>query len=425
MRPGESLLIICHSFPPNTGIGGRRWVKFAKELARRGHPVHVIRNEGRPGRMDSLWAKDAETPGIIAHPLPQRYPTVLIKGQLSTFWDKLMYHFWLRVLPLATRGNYYDHAIFWKQQLLGKAEQLITEKEIRNVIVTGAPFSLLVHATELKSRFPHIHLVADIRDPWTWGNSYGFQAISKERLEHERRNEALVAKVYDKLIAPSASVVEHLREAHQGEPGRYAVIPHVIDPDETELPQQRTSDGIFRIIYAGSLYDRTETDLYFTELLKAFQRLEREHPENFRNCRLDLYITGHGTTEYEQAVQDHGLQEVIHFHPPAPPKVILEQIAGADLVLAFISSDKKDIMVTKLNEIFYLRRPVLHIGEPGLVSRTIVEGKLGASLRVEELEAELPRIIVGERQLEVDQRVDHSHHLLAHITDRLVRDVLV
>ena len=57
------------------------------------------------------------------------------------------------------------------------------------------------------------------------------------------------------------------------------------------------------------------------------------------------------------------------------------------------------------------------------MSRTI--GKAGGQSAGEELEAELPRSIVGERQLEVDQRVDHSHHLLAHITDRLVRDVLV
>ena len=279
-------------------------MKFAKELARRGHPVHVIRNEGRPGRMDSLWANDAEPPGIIAHPLPQRYPTVLINGQLSTFWDKLMYHFWLRVLPLATRGNYYDHAIFWKQQLLSKAEQLITEKEIRNVIVTGAPFSLLVHATELKSRFPHIHLVADIRDPWTWGNSYGFQAISKERLEHERRNEALVAKVYDKLIAPSASVVEHLREAHQGEPGRYAVIPHVIDPDETELPQQRTSDGIFHRLCRQPLRpDRDGPVLHrAVESVPTWNKHRRTS-----KLPIDLYITGHGTTG-EQAVQDPGFR---------------------------------------------------------------------------------------------------------------------
>jgi hypothetical protein len=116
---------------------------------------------------------------------------------------------------------------------------------------------------------------------------------------------------------------------------------------------------------------------------------------------------------------------MIHFHEPVSPKEVLRQIAAADLVLAFTSIDKKDIMVTKFNEIFYLRRPVLHIGEPGLVSRTIVERRLGDSLRVEELATELPRIISGERKIEIDREADHSEYLLGPITDRLVREVLI
>ena len=80
--------------------------------------------------------------------------------------------------------------------------------------------------------------------------------------------------------------------------------------------------------------------------------------------------------------------------------------------------------MTKFNEIFHLRRPILHIGEPGVVSRTIVGRKLGDSLRVEELVTELPRIISGERTIEIDRNADHSEHLLATITDKLISEVL-
>jgi hypothetical protein len=85
MAPGEPILIICHGFPPVPGIGGRRWAKFAKELARRGHPVHVIRSTGPEHGPISLWAPDVQHPNIIAHPLPQRYPTVLMKQPLDRF----------------------------------------------------------------------------------------------------------------------------------------------------------------------------------------------------------------------------------------------------------------------------------------------------------------------------------------------------
>jgi glycosyltransferase involved in cell wall biosynthesis len=426
MAPGEPILIICHGFPPVPGIGGRRWAKFAKELARRGHPVHVIRSTGPKHGPISLWAPDVQHPNIIAHPLPQRYPTVLMKQPLDRFLDKVMYRAWLRLLPLLTQGNWYDRTIFWRKQLLREAEKIIAKHGIRNVIVTGAPFSLMTYATGLKHRFPEVNLVADLRDPWTWGSHYGHNSIGPVRMERERANEVLVTTTFAKLIAPSASVIDHLQRSHGSGTERYILLPHTIDPDESApLAETRTPDGLFRMVYAGSLYDREETGRYFRELFRVFRRMRHERPSAFPDCRLDLYITGQGANELHRKAQEQDLQDMIHFHEPVSPKEVLRQIAAADLVLAFTSIDKKDIMVTKFNEIFHLRRPVLHIGEPGLVSRTIVERRLGDSLRVEELATELPRIISGERKIEIDREADHSEYLLGPITDRLVREVLI
>src|SRR5690606_11501484 len=107
------------------------------------------------------------------------------------------------------------------------------------------------------------------------------------------------------------------------------------------------------------------------------------------------------------------------FHAPLPPKAILKHIAESDLVINFFPKEKRDILGTKFHEIFYLRKPILHVGEPGLVSRTLIERKLGTSVRVEELRLELPHIITGDRKVEVDLDTDHSEHLLPNITDRL------
>ncbi|MCB0814297.1 MAG: hypothetical protein KDB87_14205, partial [Flavobacteriales bacterium] len=76
-------------------------------------------------------------------------------------------------------------------------------------------------------------------------------------------------------------------------------------------------------------------------------------------------------------------------------------------------------------ELFFLRRPVLHIGETGLVSRTIMENRLGASVQVNELVSLLPRLIAREVVLDVDPSYDLTPHLLDHITDRLLQEVLV
>lgn len=425
MRPVEPLLIICHSFPPNFGIGGRRWAKFAKELARRGHPIHVIRGERAQNAPPSLWIEDVQHPNIIQHTIPVRYPAIMTRWPLTSFWDKLKYHFWIRTLPLLTRGNYYDIGFLSKSPLVGLATKLIKEHGISQVIVTGAPFSLMAHAAALRDHFPTLHLVADFRDAWTWGKDYGFGTIGPARRKHEESLEAKVARNYDKLISPDPSAIKHLLRTY-GEPAsRYQLIPHTIDPDDVPGRSAMRTTKEFRMIYAGSLYGAAEAERYFSALLDAFDALRRDRPNAYAACRLDLYITGQGTAAYEQSAKDRGADDRIHFHAPLPPSEIYKQVALADLVLSFIPSMNKDILGTKFNEIFYAGCPILHVGEPGVVSKTIRERRMGDSIRLEELVVELPRIISGERPVDIDKEADHSGYLLTNITDRLIKEVLV
>lgn len=424
MESHEPILLICHGFPPVRGIGGRRWAKFAKELARRGHPVHVIRNAGTPGRLDSLWTADGMQPGIVHHPLPQRYPTVLAKRPITRLTDKLMYRLWCRLLPLLTRGNWRDSAVLWKRPLLRLAGQLVRQHGIRHVIVTGAPFSLLGHALALHKAHPGIRLIADLRDAWTWAPGYGIASLGPRRLQYEKEMESQVVAQADLLISPHEAVIDHLRRTYPGRAHAMAVLPHAVDPADFDASARPAGDGIFRMIYAGSLYGVEEADAYFAALLRAFEALRQHSPGAFGRCRLDLYITGTGTAALEAQAHARGLADHIRFHAPLPPRDVFRRVAQADLVLAFIPRMNRDILGTKFNELFYLGRPVLHIGEPGLVSRTITGRRLGASLRVEELETELPRIIRGERRVETHPDAEVEALLLPRLSDRLLREVL-
>lgn len=424
MENGEAILIISHTFPPYKGIGGRRWVKFAKSLARRGHPVHVIHSAGPEELKGSLWTADSEVPGIHRHPLPQRYPTVLFKRPLTSFGQRIAYQVWSKLLPLLVKGNYFDKAVFWEAQLLRKASELIALHTIRHVIVTGAPFRLMAHAAKLKKQHPELRLVADLRDPWTWSHGYGHGTLGSEREAYERGLEASVMRTFDKVISPAPAMITHLMSTYQGSPDRFIHIPHAIDPDDLGPVQEPLNDGRFRMIYAGSLYGATEAEAYFETLLNAFQRCRALEPFAFANCQFDLFITGHGVDMYRGKVQAAGLDKVIVFHSPLPARELFPRIALADLVIIFIPTGNKDLLGTKFNEIFHLRRPVLHVGEPGLVSRTIIEKRLGTSLQVKDLEVALPKIISGEQRVTVDPSVDMSEVELDRVTERLLREVL-
>lgn len=424
MRPGEPILLLCHSFPPVPGIGGRRWAKFAKELAHRGHPVHVIRSEKREGSKESLWSADVDHPLILHHPIRVRYPAIMSQSPITSLADKIHYHVSLWRLKLQTKGNFYDQACLSGNDVLSLATKLIQERGIRHVIATGAPFHYLVFAAQLKSKFPELHLTVDFRDEWTWTHHYGFTYISPTRQEVERNFEAQVIGAADQVITPHQYILDHLRSSYPNKLRNECLLPHTIDPASFPPLADAPSDGIFRMAYAGSLYHRGEADQYMKALFAAFMSLRAQAPEKFAKTHFDLFVTGGQTEDYVRQCRALGLSEQIRFHKPASSAVVLGVLAKADLNPVFIPDDKKDLLVTKFHELFMLRRPILHIGTPGLVSRTLIERRLGASVRVDELATELPRIIMGQRQIEVDLEADHSEYLLSKVTDRLLSEVL-
>ena len=71
----KKVLIVCYSFPPYPGIGGRRWAKFSKYIKLLGTEVFVISSKN-PFNEKSNWTTDIE--GINVTRLPLIYPKALI-----------------------------------------------------------------------------------------------------------------------------------------------------------------------------------------------------------------------------------------------------------------------------------------------------------------------------------------------------------
>ncbi|MBK7553521.1 MAG: glycosyltransferase [Flavobacteriales bacterium] len=423
MQPAEPILIVSHTFPPYRGIGGRRWAKLAKELARRGHPVHVVHADQGKDLMGSLWKADVRHERIHTYPLPKRYPTVLMKRPLTSAIEKLAYHYWLKRLPKKVHGNMFDRSVMWGPVLLPKCHALIAEHGIRHVIATAPPFALLHQLLALKTGH-NIQLVADFRDPWTWGELYGRSTMSAEQRAAEDRLEADVIDGYDAVVTPSPYILDHLRKAHPAQATKITLLDHVIDPDELAIGAKLPPDGTFRIVYAGSIYNEVGFKVYFREVLKAFVAVQKADPERWRNIQFRLMITGHGTADLELMVKDAGQQDRIGFHAPLPTSELALVITKSDLVLAYMPPEKRDFVSTKFKEIAYLRTPILHVGEPGGLSQHIVSNGLGATMRVEDVAAQLPSVLSGERVVQNEGRNTTDVHLLSAVAGKLLTQVL-
>jgi hypothetical protein len=82
--PRRPLLVIAYKFPPYAGVGGFRWAKLSKYLARLGHEVHVVTVPWREHGPNTLVA-DAAEPGVIVHPIrsgsPHRLRHLPLRGR--------------------------------------------------------------------------------------------------------------------------------------------------------------------------------------------------------------------------------------------------------------------------------------------------------------------------------------------------------
>lgn len=419
--PGKQVfLVICHTFPPYQGIGGRRWAKFSKAMARQGHEVHVVCSSGSAELKGSLWTTDVETPGIFIHELPQHYPTVLFKRPLITLRDRFRYHFWLRAMRLLVKGNWFDKTILWEKQLVTLCDRLILKHGITAVVVSGAPFSLMSHALRVKKKHPSVRFVADFRDPWTWAGGYGYPSLPAQRQARERALEAEAVNTYDIISSPHISIIDHLRTTYGGDLSKYHYLPHAFDPDELPSAVERSADGLFKMVYAGNVYDPAEATGFFEALFAGLERLGQLDPTALKRCVLDIYITDGDASRYREDAQRRGLGDQVRFHEPLGPQAFFASAARADLALAFIPKANRDLLGTKFHELFYLRLPVLHIGEPGVVSGIITSKRLGDTVRVEEFATELPKLILRERVLDIDTTADVSQHRLDVVTEKLL-----
>lgn len=374
LKEPKHILIISYVFPPYPGIGGRRWAKFAKYLAKKGYVVHVICSEN-PLKQTSLFNKDIVHPNIHVHPLPPNYPSVLVDDVRSVM-DKISYRLNLLLLKLKVKGNYYDRGVLWKDQLVNASSRLIREHGIKDVVVTGAPFSLLDHAIALKKIFNKIRLIADLRDPWTWGSGYGMSIISEKRQNTEKGMETLVMKNYHRVFVPSEEMKSHLMKEYSSEASKVTLLPHAFDKDEINVVKPQSSDKIKILLY-GTLYDKGEN--IYSELAKVIV--------SHQDLHLDVYSS---SSRYSACFQIKGLlKKQVNYHQALPPDQLFSKFDQYNAVLIIQPDFALDHITTKIYEIIYSGLPLILISKPGKLSAFITENKLGKHILPENIGKEL------------------------------------
>lgn len=369
----KSILIVSYVFPPYPGIGGRRWAKFAKYLHRQGHNVYVIAAKN-PFENVSTFIEDVkEIPPKNIFYLAAKYPSILLK-QPKSIGEKLVYNFWIRVLPFLSKGNFYDTAALWDTQLKSKIEQIIQEKKIDTIISTGPPFNLVYQSVLLKKKYPAIKFIADYRDEWTFNDVHGFGLINEKRKKVEFEKEKYVCENADTVISCDEIILEYLSEKYKTK--NMFHLPHGFDKDDFAFNVEynnKSNDDIV-ITYFGTMEPKKEK--FFIEMEAALNKLCIDNNELYNKLKINFFLLN--TFQYTDLIKRniHKINIVYNLNP----KSLFKELVSSDYILVMLPDWVKDYFTTKYPEIFYLKKPIILYSEEGRVSQFITKHKIGIHL---------------------------------------------
>lgn len=407
------ILIVCYNFPPNPGIGGRRWAKFAKYLVRKGHTVHVI-SALRENSEVSLWNADVQDPRIHNHRIPTGYPEYF-QRPAKNLPEKIRFRLHTVWIKATQRGAPYDAARYWKKTLLRKADELIRQHKISHVIVTAPPFRTFAHITQLRKMHPGVQLIFDYRDPWTRDvYAYGMQNLGAKDLAYEKQVEKDAVSQAHLILTPESHVTSYLHDYGVQTPQH--VLLHGYDPDDLEVvnPAPKTGTSI-NLLYGGTFY--VETEPLMKALADALVTAKSSAPQLYQQLQFSLYMT---RREMQQVFDERGV-ECVKYHPPIPLREYWQKMNEADICLLIFADYSKHNKSSKFFELISIRKPILVLGPRGDAAAFVEEHGLGLGLEAHELQEKL---LPSIRRMTQPDFLNRNFDILRYSQDRLTDELL-
>jgi len=415
----KKFLIIAYTFPPTPGVGGRRWAKFAKYLHRKGYDVRVIAAKV-PYEQESHWSADIEAladEGRITY-VQSGYPKYMYSPK--TFFEKVMYRVSLAYLKLRVKGQYYDPSVLWKKHLIPVVEEHI-EEGYKTIVATGAPFRYLTDLGALKNNHSDIKLIADIRDPWTTNKtSYGYDSLSPERLNFEKKSEQSLVQNFDHIITVYRETTVYFEKLNLTTKCIFSTIRNGFDYDDMRLSdlEGKIETEKLKFVFVGTFYQKALHNL--NEFMKALDTIKSSHQTIYERLQFDFY--GDVPKQFNKIIKPH--QNIIKFHGKIPLNKVADTIYNSSGAMLFLTDDMNYSFSTKFYEYISLKRVLLIVSKEGTTGEFVEKNNLGFMISqgnmYNQLLFAIHKISDG---YQVNESFDLTQYSVEHLTDELI-DVL-
>lgn len=367
----KKIVIVNYGFPPNPGIGGRRWAKLAKGLAEKGYKIDIISCEFLKGDT-SPWTKETISEGIQLHSLPTKYPNWIRKPGSGLF-SGLKYRLAVIYIKLFEKGTVFDPTVFWQNQFSKLLLEICDSDS--NLIITGAPFNLMYYAALLKKEGKiSSNLIVDFRDPWIDAANYGMANLNASRSNEELKKYLLVCEHSDYISSPNEVLTQELFEidcSNKNHSVKFKTLTHFFDAEDVFKPAINESNNEeILLLYGGTLYDGTKQHL--ESLKQDLEELKLEDEGTYNRLKIEIYTPEHA---YRNLFNAH---KNVFFSKPIGKK-IFEKAQKATGILLFYADRNKDYPTSKIFDFLPYKKPFIVYSNGGEVIGYLKEKKWGVS----------------------------------------------
>lgn len=361
----RKVLVISYYWPPASGPGVQRILKFVKYLPEFGWEATVITvKDGSYPNEDQELLKDVPSglkvirtqtlePFSLYNSLQGKkgksVPVAMqgIKESKSPFQRLAKY----------IRANYFipDARKFWRPYARKAALKELETGQYEAIITTGPPHSTHLTGLDLH-RETGLPWLADFRDPWTTIYYNRFLPRTEATKRKDKSLEDAVVREASAVVAISATFADQLRDRSD----KVHVVLNGYDPSDMPEPGE-TVNKRFTLGYLGNFKPNQDVPALW-QVLSERLKDEPDFANHFR-----LLMVGNVDAHVEQRMHDMGLGSILERKDFVPHSEAVKLMQGCDALLFIIpeSDDNKLILTGKIFEYLAVRRPLFSIGPVG------------------------------------------------------------
>jgi glycosyltransferase involved in cell wall biosynthesis len=333
----KKVLIITYYWPPASGSGVQRFLKFSKYLRDFGwEPVILTVKNGTYVAYDDSLLNDIPKDVKVFKTKtfePFGFYSMLANNKASKSKGStgLQKDTFLQKLLIYIRANFFipDARKGWYNFACKKAVEIIETEAIDAIITTGPPHSthLIGYFLKDKIRLPWI---ADMRDPWTTVFYNEFFPRTKSTQKKDKNLEDLVLKSADLVTVVSKGMNYEFKDRAN----KIRTIYNGFDEVDFKTKESSRSSK-FTITYTGNFFQSQNIEL----LWKCIDDLTKEDASFKEN--LSFNFVGNVDKQILDSLHRYNLSTFLEIEGFLPHDIAIDRMLSSSLLLLIIPNSRE------------------------------------------------------------------------------------